>query len=284
MKRQILAFALVLAAVFALTFARYTPQTAADAQREQQPEEWVGYFFALEPFDGRRYAKETGDDYDFGVPGVSVFLTITAFEPGEPGYTENSDVNYSVGQAMSDEVEDSAMRVYIDDDGSRYEIDGDIALDERKMAELYECYVYRTADGSYYAVCTGAGYCGDGLGLARSETGAWTVNEKKKNRTVKVSVSFTAHRAAEAVVFIWMDGDGRILAREEYAASAIPGMLAAPEGAVLFLAAQESADGAVSRTLCTPEDASAKVYTPSAISGLLCVDYLTLDWGKAAGL
>ena len=99
--KRLIAFALALAVVFGVSFALYKPERIEAAARETMEDEWVGYFFALEPFDGRRYATETGDDYDFGVPGVPVFVTITAFEPDDPDYEEGSEFNYSVGAAVS---------------------------------------------------------------------------------------------------------------------------------------------------------------------------------------
>lgn len=86
--KRIIAFALALAVVFGMSFALYKPERIEATARETMDDEWVGYFFALEPFDGKVYATETGDDYDFGVPGVPVFVTITAFKPGEPDYEE----------------------------------------------------------------------------------------------------------------------------------------------------------------------------------------------------
>ena len=101
-------------------------------------------------------ATETADDYDFGVPGVPVFVTITAFEPDDPDYEEGSEFNNSVGAAVSDEVVGSGMHIKVDDNGSSYETGGEIALDALGQAELYECYVYRTSAGDYYAECTQA--------------------------------------------------------------------------------------------------------------------------------
>ena len=68
--KRLIAFALALAVVFGVSFALYKPERIEAAAQETMDDEWVGYFFALEPFDGRRYATENGDDYDFGVPGV----------------------------------------------------------------------------------------------------------------------------------------------------------------------------------------------------------------------
>ena len=109
--KRLIAFALALAVVFGVSFALYKPERIEAAAQETMDDEWVGYFFVLEPFDGRRYATENGDDYDFGVPGVPVFVTITAFEPDDPDYEEGSEFNNSVGAAVSDEVE-TLLRVY----------------------------------------------------------------------------------------------------------------------------------------------------------------------------
>ena len=130
--KRLIAFALALAVVFGVSFALYKPERIEAAARETMEDEWVGYFFALEPFDGRRYATENGDDYDFGVPGVPVFVTITAFEPDDPDYEEGSEFNYSVGAAVSDEAVGSGMRVNVDDNGSSYETGGEIVLDAQK--------------------------------------------------------------------------------------------------------------------------------------------------------
>ena len=109
--KRLIAFALALAVVFGVSFALYKPERIEAAAQETMDDEWVGYFFALEPFDGKVYATENGDDYDFGVPGVPVFVTITAFEPDDPDYEEGSEFNNSVGAAVSDEVVGSGMHI-----------------------------------------------------------------------------------------------------------------------------------------------------------------------------
>ena len=289
--KRLIAFALALAVVFGVSFALYKPERIEAAAQETMDDEWVGYFFALEPFDGRRYATENGDDYDFGVPGVPVFVTITAFEPGDPNYEEGSEFNYSVGAAVSDEVVGSGMRVNVDDNGSSYETSGEIALDAQKRAELYECYVYRAPAGDYYAECTQANgtnvrYRTPSANLNQTRTistersSDWRANGKTKSRSIKVSVSFAAHTAAESVDFVWMDSDKNVLSRAEYAADALPETLAAPDGAEILVVTQTSADGTSTRTLCTQDDMFARAYVPSTLSGLLRVVDVSLDWGE----
>ena len=51
--KRLIAFALALAVVFGVSFALYKPERIEAAARETMEDEWVGYFFALEPFDGR---------------------------------------------------------------------------------------------------------------------------------------------------------------------------------------------------------------------------------------
>lgn len=279
--KRLIAFALALAVVFGVSFALYKPERIGEnAAQHPVNDEWVGYFFALEPFDGRRYATENGDDYDFGVPGVPVFVSITAFSPDDPDYEEDSAFNYSIGMAASEEVERSGLHVFGDDNGDRYETGGSILLDAQCSTELYACDVFRTADGRYYAVCTGEGYCGDGFGLSRSETHSWTLNGKKQSRTVSVSVSFAAYTATESVEFVWMDSDKNVLSRAAYAADALPETLAAPEHAALLVTAMQSVDGTTERTLCTQDDLFARAYVPSTLSGLLRVVDVSLDWGE----
>ena len=279
--KRLIAFALALAVVFGVSFALYKPERIGEnAAQRPVNDEWVGYFFALEPFDGRRYATETGDDYDFGVPGVPVFVSITAFSPDDPDYEEDSAFNYSIGMAASEEVERSGLHVFGDDNGDRYETGGSILLDAQCSTELYACDVFRTADGRYYAVCTGEGCCGDSFGLSRSETHSWTLNGKKQSRTVSVSVSFAAYTAAESVDFVWMDDDKNVLLREEYTADTLPEALAAPEHAALLVTAMQSVDGTTERTLCTQDDMFSRAYVPSTLSGLLRVVDVSLDWGE----
>ncbi len=240
-------------------------------RRETMDDEWVGYFFALEPFDGKVYATENGDDYDFGVPGVPVFVTITAFEPDDPDYEEGSEFNNSVGAAVSDEVVGSGMHIKVDDNGSSYETGGEIALDALGQAELYECYVYRTSAGDYYAECTQANgtnvcYRTPSANLNQTRTistersSDWRANGKTQSRSIKVSVSFAAHTAAESVEFVWMDSEKNVLSRAAYAADALPETLAAPEHAALLVTAMQSVDGTTERTLCTQDDLFARAY------------------------
>ena len=289
--KRLIAFALALAVVFGVSFALYKPERIEAAAQETMDDEWVGYFFALEPFDGRRYATENGDDYDFGVPGVPVFVTITAFEPDDPDYEEGSEFNNSVGAAVSDEVVGSGMHIKVDDNGSSYETGGEIALDALGQAELYECYVYRTSAGDYYAECTQANgtnvrYRTPSANLNQTRTistersSDWRVNGKAQSRSIKVSVSFAAYTAAESVEFVWMDSDKNVLSRAAYAADALPEMLAAPEHAALLVTAMQSVDGTSARTLCTQDDLFSRAYVPSTLSGLLRVVDVSLDWGE----
>ena len=277
--KRIIAFALALAVVFGMSFALYKPERIEAAARETMEDEWVGYFFALEPFDGRRYATETGDDYDFGVPGVPMFVTITAFEPDDPDYEEGSEFNYSVGAAVSDEVVGSGMCVNVDDNGSSYETGGEIFYASGEWKPVKQCSVYRTSDGKYYAEWDHTGM-GPHVGVSREESVEWKVNGRTERRSIKVSVSFVEHTAAERLVFVWLRGDKSILSREEYGADALPETLTAPDGAEILVVTQTSADGTSARSLCTQDDLFARAYVPSTLSGLLRVVDVSLDWGE----
>ena len=277
--KRLIAFALALAVVFGVSFALYKPERIEAAAQETMDDEWVGYFFALEPFDGRRYATENGDDYDFGVPGVPVFVTITAFEPDDPDYEEGSEFNNSVGAAVSDEVVGSGMRVNVDDNGSSYETGGEICYASGEWKPVKQCSVYRTSDGKYYAEWDRTGM-GPRVGVSREESVEWKVNGRTERRSIKVSVSFVEHTAAERLVFVWLRGDKSILSREEYGADALPETLTAPDGAEILVVTQTSADGTSARSLCTQDDLFARAYVPSTLSGLLRVVDVSLDWGE----
>ena len=281
----------ICAVMFGVSFALYKPERIEAAARETMEDEWVGYFFALEPFDGKVYATENGDDYDFGVPGVPMFVTITDILPGEPGYVENDDFNHVIGAAVGDEAVGSGMHIKVDDNGSSYETDGEIALDALGQAELYECYVYRTPAGDYYAECVlyngmKSAYCGPGFGLKQTRTisaersGDWSVSGKTQSHSIKVSVSFVERTAAERLVFAWLRGDKSILSREEYGADELPETLTAPDGAEILVVTQTSADGTSARSLCTQDDLFARAYVPSTLSGLLRIVDVSLDWGE----
>ena len=289
--KRLIAFALALAVVFGVSFALYKPERIGENTAQQTDDVWVGYFFSPKDFDGKAYAAKTDDGYDFSVPGVPVFVTITPFEPGEPGYEEGSEFNYSVGEAVSDEVVGSGMHIKVDDNGSSYETGGEIVLDAQKRVELYECYVYRTPAGDYYAECVlyngmKSAYCGPGFGLKQTRTisaersGDWSVSGKTQSHSIKVSVSFVERTAAERLVFVWLRGDKSILSREEYAADALPETLTAPDGASMLVVTQTSADGTSARSLYTQDDLFARAYVPSMLSGLLRVVDVSLDWGE----
>ncbi len=253
--KRLIAFALALAVVFGVSFALYDPERIEAAAQGDHGRR-MGRIL-LRPRTLRRQARdatENGDDYDFGVPGVPVFVTITAFEPDDPDYEEGSEFNYSVGAAVSDEVVGSGMHINVDDNGSSYETGGEIALDALGRAELYECYVYRTPAGDYYAECTqtnGTNVCyrtpsanlNQTRTISTERSSDWRANGKAQGRSIKVSVSFAAHTAAESVEFVWMDSDKNVLSRAEYAADALPETLAAPEHAALLVTAMQSVDG-----------------------------------------
>ena len=277
--KRIIAFALALAVVFGVSFALYKPERIEAAARETMEDEWVGYFFALEPFDGRRYATENGDDYDFGVPGVPMFVTITAFEPDDTDYEEGSEFNNSVGAAVSDEVVGSGMHIKVDDNGSSYETGGEIFYASGEWKPVKQCSVYRTSDGKYYAEWDHTGI-GAHVGVSREESVEWKVNGRTERRSIKVNVSFAEHTAAESVDFVWMDSDKNVLSRAAYAADALPETLTAPDGAEILVVTQTSADGTSARSLCTQDDLFARAYVPSMLSGLLRVVDVSLDWGE----
>lgn len=279
--KRLIAFALALAVVFGASLALYRPELE-DAAQETAADEWVGYFFALEPFDGKVYATETGDDYDFGVPGVPVFVTITAFKPGEPDYEEGSEFNYSVGEAASDEVVGSGMNIKVGDNGSSYETGGEICYASGEWEPVKQCFVYRTSDGKYYAEWDHTSI-GAHVGVSREESVEWKVNGRTERRSIKVNVSFAEHTAAESVEFVWMDSDKNVLSRAAYAADALPETLTAPEHAALLVTAMQSVDGTTERTLCTQDDLFARAYVPSTLSGLLRVVDIPLDWGEGGG-
>ena len=222
---------------------------------------------------------------------MPVFVTITPFKPGEPDYEEGSEFNYVIGAAVGDEAVGSGMHIKVDDNGSSYETGGEIVLDAQKRVELYECYVYRTPAGDYYAECVlyngmKSAYCGPGFGLKQTRTisaersGDWSVSGKTQSHSIKVSVSFVERTAAERLVFAWLRGDKSILSREEYGADALPETLTAPDGASMLVVTQTSADGTSARSLCTQDDLFARAYVPSTLSGLLRVVDVSLDWGK----
>lgn len=280
--KRIIAFALALAVVFGVSFALYKPKRIEAAARETMDDEWVGYFFALEPFDGKRYATVTGNDYDFGIPGVPVFVTITPFKPGEPDYEEGSEFNYAVGAAVSDEVVGSGMHIKVGDNGSSYETGGEICYASGEWEPVKQCFVYRTSDGKYYAEWDHTGI-GAHVGVSREESVEWKVNGRTERRSIKVNVSFVEHTAAESIDFVWMDSDKNVLSREEYGADALPETLTAPDGASMLVVTQTSADGTSARSLCTQDDLFARAYVPSMLSGLLRVVDVSLDWGEGGG-
>ena len=279
--KRLIAFALALAVVFGVSLALYRPELE-DAAQETAADEWVGYFFTLESFDGRRYAAENGDDYDFGVPGVPVFVTITAFKPGKPDYEDGSEFNYAVGEAVSDEVVGSGMHIKVDDNGSSYETGGEICYASGEWEPVKQCFVYRTSDGKYYAEWDHTGI-GAHVGVSREESVEWKVNGRTERRSIKVNVSFAEHTAAESIDFVWMDSDKNVLSREEYGADVLPETLTAPDGAEILVVTQTSADGTSARTLCTQDDLFARAYVPSTLSGLLRVVDVSLDWGEGGG-
>ena len=180
---------------------------------------------------------------------------------------------------MSDEAVGSGMRVNVDDNGSSYETSGEICYASGEWKPVKQCSVYRTSDGKYYAEWDRTGM-GPRVGVSREESVEWKVNGRTERRSIKVSITFEEHTAAESVEFVWMDSDKNVLSRAEYAADALPETLTAPDGASMLVVTQTSADGTSARSLCTQDDLFARAYVPSTLSGLLRVVDVSLDWGE----
>ena len=121
---------------------------------------------------------------------------------------------------------------------------------------------------------------GPRVGVSREESVEWKVNGRTERRSIKVSITFEEHTAAESVEFVWMDSDKNVLSRAKYAADALPETLTAPDGASMLVVTQTSADGTSARSLCTQDDLFARAYVPSTLSGLLRVVDVSLDWGE----
>lgn len=282
--KRLTAFLLALAAVFALALALWSPARVSTAQREETDEadEWVGYFFSFEPLEERAWAVETADGgYDFGVTGIPFFLTITAITPEEAGYEEGSPYNSIIGEALGEGVTSGGMNIHSGDDGERYEIDGTITFSRKDAPALLVSEVYRTAAGEYYAEYTGSGYFGEGVGLGGERSVSRRVNGEMRARVISVRVSFETGCACEEAVFLWLDAEKRILAREVFSAEAMPEEVKAPEGAALLILTEKrsATDGTLTaRTAFTAEEMIATLYVAAESEGLLNARYVSLIW------
>lgn len=290
MKKRELLFLLVPVLVFAVSFALWSPGSAARESFDAAGDEWVGYFLALFDedgvylkYDGKYVAAPTEDGgYDFGIPGSACFLTITEITPGEPEYEPESEFNYSIGSALGGGISSSGMHVYTDDNGtSRYELEATMTFADAWETPLFTVLdVYRTGEGEYYAERAESAWMFHSTSSAFADT--HSVSCGGKTRGIRVSLSPERRPAVERAAFIWLDGEKHVLARAEYEASSLPETLCAPEGAALLIVRGEARyDGEELRTVRTvygADEEMAEIYVPDATEGLAARKTVWLSW------
>ena len=284
--KRLIAFALALAVVFGVSFALYKPERIEAAAQETMDDEWVGYFFALEPFDGKVYATENGDDYDFGVPGVPVFVTITAFEPDDPDYEEGSEFKIP-------SVRRCPTRSWAAECTSRSTTTAATRRAEDRarrwgQAELYECYVYRIR-GGLLCQCTQAtartyvtghrskpGPDADDLDRAVERLAR---ERKTRNRSIKVAFHSRRTRRQNRRI-VWMDSEKNVLSRAHTRRPASPERRWPHPSMRRFSSRRCRVDGTTERTLCTQDDLFARTYVPSTLPDFCALSMLSLDWER----
>lgn len=294
MKRRILAFALALAAVFAVSMALWAPGEAAQESAAPAADEWVGYFLAREEagsfrqYEGKYWAEETTDGgYDFGIPGSACFLSITEITPDDAWYEPGSPFNCSADSTLGEGISSSGIHVYLDDEGTRYEIEAAMTFADAWEAPVFTALnVYRTGSGEYYAEAAEVNWAfsGSSSGLA----GTHSANIGGKTRTIHVSLAPEQHAAAERAAFLWLDGEKNVIARAEYETGALPGTVTAPEGAALLVLCREEVHRAAqneyavqtARSVYGPQDSSAEIYAPGGSEGLAERVTVLLEWKR----
>lgn len=188
----------------------------------------------------------------------------------------------AVGAALSEGISSGGTHISTSDTEDHYEFDSTITFLQGSEATLMLCNVYRTAEGAYYAVCTGEGYAAcDGVSVQKEHSTCCIVNGRERSKTVKIGVSFRAGCAVEHAGFTWLDEAKNVVSRETFSADALPVELKAPEGAVLLILTeqQKSENGTVTaRRAFTQEDTWAELLVPSQHEGLLHEKGISLRW------
>lgn len=245
-------------------------------------------------YQGRLYAKLVDEPYTDPETGETattkkfVFDGIEGISYFAARYTDESGTQY-LGAGDDDAISDAHTGLHYTDAGDGIDMKGTIYVSASKGSDVFYCNpVYQTAAGEVYLVSgQGVSYGGQfSAGMSGSQTlkEEQTVTRDGKRETVSssIEVSICYMDTPIGTSILQFDRDGSIVAREDYAAGALPAEITASPDTEYIIAEtrMSSADGkeTVTRELFRQDDESLYAFFCRE-DGICIKQYCSIAWG-----
>lgn len=244
-------------------------------------------------YQGRLYAKLVDEPYTDPETGETattkkfVFDGIEGISYFAARYTDESGTQY-LGAGDDDAISDAHTGLHYTDAGDGIDMKGTIYVSTSKGSDVFYCNpVYQTASGEVYLVSgQGVSYGGElSAGMSGSqalkEEQTVTIDGKSESVSSSIEVSICFMDTPIGTSILQFDRDGRIVAREDYAAGALPAEITASPDTEYIIAEtrMSSADGkeTVTRELFRQDDES--LYAFSCREDGICIkQYCSIAW------
>lgn len=244
-------------------------------------------------YQGRLYAKLVDEPYTDPETGETattkkfVFDGIEGISYFAARYTDESGTQY-LGAGDDDAISDAHTGLHYTDAGDGIDMKGTIYVSASKGSDVFYCNpVYQTAAGEVYLVSgQGVSYGGElSAGMSGSqalkEEQTVTIDGKSETVSSSIEVSICFMDTPIGTSILQFDRDGSIVAREDYAAGALPAEITANPDTEYIIAEtrMSSADGkeTVTRELFRQDDES--LYAFSCREDGICIkQYCSIAW------
>lgn len=245
-------------------------------------------------YQGRLYAKLVDEPYTDPETGETattkkfVFDGIEGISYFSARYTDESGTQY-LGAGDDDAISDAHTGLHYTDAGDGIDMKGTIYVSASKGSDVFYCNpVYQTAAGEVYLVSgQGVSYGGElSAGMSGSqalkEEQTVTIDGKSETVSSSIEVSFCFMDTPIGTSILQFDRDGSIVAREDYAAGALPAEITASPDTEYIIAEtrMSSADGkeTVTRELFRQDDETLYAFFCRE-DGICIKQYCSIAWG-----
>lgn len=190
-----------------------------------------------ETYGGRLWAVRQAD-------GDWVFEGLDGF--GYYAYRyENGTAEESLGSHLDEGLVSDGMHLTVTDDGERVELRANLYVTAGAGLTFYCNPVYQTAGGAVYlmsgsGVQTNTGLEGEAASMTLEDTVTVTEDGGSRTDSCRVEVRFECVGTPEAVTFLQMDEESRVLRRERFAPEEVPEELTLEAGCAYVVAETET--------------------------------------------
>lgn len=316
----VLAVSFVLGATGAVTFATDEPtDNTGDASKDRLIGVFITTEY-LDLFDSESYVKDNADkvlsggelgssdsaQYQGKLYAILVDKPYTDPETGETAttkkfvfdgiegisyfaarYTDENGTQY-LGAGDDDAISDAHTGLHYTDAGDGIDMKGTIYVSVSKGSDVfYYNPVYQTASGEVYLVSGQGVSCGGELSAGMSGSQALkeeqtvTIDGKSETVSSSIEVSICFMDTPIGTSILQFDRDGSIVAREDYAAGALPAEITASPDTEYIIAEthMSSADGkeTVTRELFRQDDESLYAFFCRE-DGICIKQYCSIAW------